>query len=213
MRTFPHTTLTPASPEYPDALKQTGDYPAISVLGNLVCLRPPILALLCSVRYPGDIILQMYDLAGALREQAVVVVSGFHAPLERDCLTWLLHGQQPVILCPARSLDRMRVPLEWRTPADHGRLVLLSPFGSGERRIAQRQAVARNQFVAALADAMLIAHAAPGGQLLRLAATFAGLEKPLLTPPSPANDPLLVPGARVVDPAQVATWWPTGSLR
>jgi hypothetical protein len=69
----------------------------------------PYLALLCSVRCPGDLILAAYNLVVALRAAGVTVIGGFHAPMERECLR-LLRGRQPVIVCPARGVERMRVP-------------------------------------------------------------------------------------------------------
>lgn len=53
------------------------------------------LALVCSVKCPGDLILKTYDLAQQLREAEVTIIGGFHSLMERECLTILLRGNQP----------------------------------------------------------------------------------------------------------------------
>jgi hypothetical protein len=39
--------------------------------------------------------MKRYDRAPAMREAGLCVVSGFHSPLERDVLHFLLKGRQP----------------------------------------------------------------------------------------------------------------------
>ncbi len=62
-----------------------------------------------------------------------------------------------------------RVPPEWRRPLADGRLLILSVFCAGEKRITAELAIRRNEFVAALADEIWIAYVTPGGQMDRLA--------------------------------------------
>lgn len=59
---------------------------AIAALGNLDILHRPKLALFCSIKCPGRLILRTYDLAQALRDAGEVVIGGFHSPMERECL-------------------------------------------------------------------------------------------------------------------------------
>ena len=96
--------------------------------GNLSLLDEPLTALFCSQRCPGDLILKTYDLARAMRDAGVPVIGGFQTPMERECLRLLLRGRQPVVVCPARGIDNMRVPRDWRAAIDDGRLLVLSPF-------------------------------------------------------------------------------------
>jgi predicted Rossmann fold nucleotide-binding protein DprA/Smf involved in DNA uptake len=79
-------------------------------------LKGEKVALFCSARCPGDLILKAYDLAKKLRDDGVTVISGFHSPIEKECLRILLRGKQPLIICPARSLANLRVPTEWKRP-------------------------------------------------------------------------------------------------
>jgi len=67
-------------------------------------LRAKKQALFCSRKYPGNLILKAYDLARSLRDAGTTVISGFHTPVEKECLRILLRGAQPLIICPARSI-------------------------------------------------------------------------------------------------------------
>jgi hypothetical protein len=52
--------------------------------------------------------------------------------MERECLALLLRGTQPVIVCPARSIGRMRIPAAWKEATARGRLLALSPFAESQ---------------------------------------------------------------------------------
>src|SRR5439155_11842719 len=92
------------------------------------------------------------------------VVGGFHTPMEKECLALLLRGTQPLVVCPARSIEGMRLPLVWREPIKEGRLLLLSPFTGSQDRPTADMSIFRNRFVAALADRIFVAYASPGGK-------------------------------------------------
>ncbi|MEI6535829.1 MAG: hypothetical protein WCN98_10850, partial [Verrucomicrobiaceae bacterium] len=95
------------------------------------------------------------------------IISGFHSPVEQECLRILLRGTPPLILCLARSL-LTRIPAEWQTPLADGRLLILSGFTAAERRVTTELAIRRNALVAALAEEVCFAHVTPGGQSERL---------------------------------------------
>lgn len=191
-----------------DNASLAAEWPTLLAVGNRDVLRTCRLALLCSVRCPGDIILAAYDLAVALREAGVTVIGGFHAPMERECLRLLLRGTQPVIVCPARGVERMRVPAEWKEPMARGRLLVVSPFAAGVRRATKETAQERNRFVARMADAVLVAHATPGGKTEALCREIVGWGKPLLTLASERNANVMALGARAVRAEAVGEWWP-----
>jgi predicted Rossmann fold nucleotide-binding protein DprA/Smf involved in DNA uptake len=123
----------------------------------------------CSVRCPGGAILGSYDAARKLRDDGVTVVSGFHSPVERECLRILLRGEQPIIICLARAMEKFRIPVAWRAALDIDRLLILSPFEKWPPRPTVDSARQRNELVAALADEILIVHATPGGAIERIA--------------------------------------------
>ncbi len=165
------STLTPSHAHWPRELDSRLGRDALSRLWAIG--RPDILAdhkvgLFCSVRCPGDAILGAYDSAQKLRDEGVTVISGFHSPVEKECLRILLRGKQPVITCLARSLEKIRIPAEWRRALDSGRLLLLSPFEKLPRRPTIESARQRNELVAALSDEVLIIHAQPGGSIERI---------------------------------------------
>ena len=159
--------------------------------GSLWLLDDPLTALFCSNRCPGGIILKTHDLARAMRDAGVPVIGGFQTPMERECLRLLLRGAQPVVVCPARGIDNMRIPRDWRTALDEDRLLVLSPFTSTVRRPTAQLATQRNDLVSELAHQVFIAHAAPGSKTEAFARKLAATGKPLLTLDSPANGNLV----------------------
>jgi predicted Rossmann fold nucleotide-binding protein DprA/Smf involved in DNA uptake len=186
---------------YPAALQQElrdGTPPVVFSLGNLNILQRETLALFCSVKCPGDLILKTYDLARGLRDEGTPVIGGFHSPMEKECLAILLRGTQPVIICPARSIEGMRLPGEWRTPLDDGRLLVLSQFEKKHRRVTAELARPRNRFVAALADRVFIAHAEVGSKTEAFAREVLTWGKPVLTLDSADNAALASLGATVL---------------
>jgi len=156
----------------------------------------PLLALFCSAKAPASVILQVHDLAQQWRAGEVAIISGFHSPVEQECLTVLLRGPQPVIVCPARSLPR-RLKREYKEPIEAGRLLLMSPFEEKVRRMTAATALTRNRFVAALADAVLIAHAQPGSKTEQLAQEVMEWGKEVCTLDNAANGNLLALGAKL----------------
>ena len=111
---------------------------------------------------------QILECRAADGDQVPDYISGFHSPMEKECLAILLRSPHPVIMCPARGLGNMRIRQEWKQPLADGRLLLLSPFPPDMRRGTAADAIFRNRFVAALADEILIAHASSEGKIARL---------------------------------------------
>ncbi|MGQ9822769.1 MAG: DNA-processing protein DprA [Thermogutta sp.] len=168
----------------------------LAALGNLAHLDDYLLAVFCSGKCPGNLILDTYDLARTLRDSGVVVVSGFHSRMEKECLELLLRGKQPIVICPARGLQRMRVPPAWKTPLESGRLLILSPFSEKERRITADLAVQRNRFAATLADEIFIAYAAPGSKTEGFCKALLAENRTIMTFDREENAGLLNLGAR-----------------
>lgn len=170
--------------------------PRIAVLGDLNILNQQSLALFCSVKCPGNLILHTYDLAQRLRQSGVTVIGGFHSPMEQECLTILLRGTQPVIVCPARSLSGMRIPAAYKQPLEQGRMLLLSPFADTVRRSTVETAMLRNRFVAAVSGAIFVAHAEPQSKTEQFCREVLVWQKPLYTLAERANGHLLTVGAQ-----------------
>ncbi|HKZ54489.1 MAG TPA: DNA-processing protein DprA [Anaerolineales bacterium] len=173
MSTLKPYALKPAEPEWPASLAERmgrNAPPALHMIGPVTLLAERRTALFCSATTPGDAILRAHDTARQLRDEGVSVISGFHSPIEKGCLKILLRGNQPIIVCPARSLEGMRVSPECRPAFDAGRLLFLSPFADLPRRVTKESALRRNEVVAALTDELVVAYARPGGAMEALLA-------------------------------------------
>ena len=169
---------------------------AITAMGRVEILRQNRLGLICSIRCPGSIVIQTFDAIRDLRDAGIVVAGGFHSPMEKECLDFLLRGEQPVIVCPAKGLAHPRLPATWRAAIDAGRLLFLSPFGDTVTRTTGAQAETRNDFIAALSHAILIPHASPGGKAEALARHILERGQPLFTFDDEENSSLLKLGTR-----------------
>ena len=162
---------------YPDRLiRRLGAHApkTISIVGAPTLLSAPMTAFLCSKETPGATILKAFDQAAAWRDVGRCVISGFHSPLEQQCLDILLRGKQPIVMALARGLGNLRLPAAQRKAHDDGRLTIISPFPAEERRATADLARQRNRFVAALADEVVFAFVSPGGGLSLLADELVG---------------------------------------
>lgn len=189
----------------PELIGALGEFApsTVTALGNVAIIQQKKLALFCSVRCPGKLILETYDLAHTLRDAGITVIGGFHSPMEQECLRVLLRGRQPIIVCPARGIEKIRLPADWQVALAAGRLLILSPFGATLRRATAELARERNEFVAALADEVFIAYAAPESKTEAFARAVVGRGKRLYTLDNPANANLLALGARPAQPRSV----------
>jgi predicted Rossmann fold nucleotide-binding protein DprA/Smf involved in DNA uptake len=193
--------IEPTSASFPAALKDQEGGIVVSrlwAMGPIDLLQKPLLGLFCSARCPGEVILRSYDLARALRDAGVPVISGFHSPLEKECLDLLLRGSQPVVICPARSIERLRLPIEWRQAVEDGRLLILSPFAGRHRRPTVQLAEQRNDCVAALAGCVVVAYAAPGSKTEQFCQLLLSRQRPVILLDSAVNESLLALGARAL---------------
>jgi len=167
------------------------------------------IALLSSSRCPGTVIVHGLDVAIALKDAPITIVSGFQSPLERECLKFLLKGSVRLIVCPARSAVGMRIPAEWKKRMADGRLTIRSFIDetasakpgsttkptNGPRRPTIDLAERRNRFVASISDAVLILHASAGGKIDRFADELLASGKPVWTLDDPTNTNLVARGA------------------
>lgn len=153
---------------------------SLTFLGNPDVLKKSKIALVGSIKCPGSVILDTYELMKALRNEDITVISGFHSPMERECLNLLLRGTCGIAMCYARSLPK-RVPAEFRKPINEGRLLLLSAFAEGGNRTTRASSAARNRLVAELGDALFVPYASPGGMTEGICKDAARSGKPIFT--------------------------------
>jgi predicted Rossmann fold nucleotide-binding protein DprA/Smf involved in DNA uptake len=126
--------------------------------------------------------------------------------MERECLTILLRGTQPVIVCPARSINNMRINKKYKKPLKDERLLFLSPFEENQRRISAKRSYYRNLFVAALSAAVFVAHAGPASKTEVFCKEIVSWQKPIYTFDSDYNKNLIKMGARPVNIDNVSLW-------
>ena len=99
--------------------------PKLHTTGDAAILDRPKVALFCSVRCPGRVILDTYDLAKRFRDEGITVIGGFHSPMEQECLRILLRSPHPIIWCLARGMLRQipAQPIDCRAAVAEGRLI------------------------------------------------------------------------------------------
>ena len=166
---YPARMLAPS--DFPPALRQRAEADptlTLTIRGNADLLTTRLVGFFCSEASPGDAILNTYDLALALRNANLTFIGGFQSPMEKEFLTFILRGTAPIIICPARSITKMRLPPEWHPPLQSGRLLLLSCSPNTIHRPTHQTATKRNALVADLATCLLVPHATPGGKVERL---------------------------------------------
>lgn len=164
---FDFWTISSNDSDYPQRLvghARSAEWSTLFGIGRRTILDERCLGLVCSIKCPGAAVIKTYDAIRELRDASIVVAGGFHSPMERECLDFLLRGKQPVIICPARNTETMRVPTAWREGLECGRVLVVSCFGRDIRRATQSSASLRNELVAALSAAVLIPHATQGGK-------------------------------------------------
>jgi len=194
---------------YPSSLnKHMGeDAPkTLFAIGNVDILRHNSTGLFCSQKCPGDLILKTYDLAQIFRHAGVTVIGGFHSPMERECLSILLRGTQPVIFCPAKNINGMLIKKEYKKPLEEGRLLFLSPFDENQRRISVKTSHYRNLFVTALSAVVFVAHAGPSSKTEAFCREILSWQKLIYTFESDYNKNLIEMGAQPVNMDNVSEW-------
>lgn len=159
----------------------SSNFPTLWAIGNLEILNDNLLGIFCSIKCPGRIILKTYDLMRVLRDSGVSVAGGFHSPIEKDCLDILIKGAQPIVVCPARSIIRMRIPKTWKKAIDTGRMLILSPFGEKQKRPTISSAHIRNQLVIEICSKFVIPYADSGSKTERLYREIIDINKPVYT--------------------------------
>jgi predicted Rossmann fold nucleotide-binding protein DprA/Smf involved in DNA uptake len=186
-------------PDYPATLQRyMGNLsPAyVQWSGHEPLFHLPKIALFCSVHCPGEALSKSFDLANVLRQNLITVMSGFHSPVEKEWFTLLQRSATPLISCPARGLERKRLTGEEHSLMAQKRLLLIN-FGFDARRPTKEDALIRNLCMAALADIVVVAFAAPGSKSEYLCKMAARWKKKVYTFADPENVDLLEQGVEV----------------
>jgi predicted Rossmann fold nucleotide-binding protein DprA/Smf involved in DNA uptake len=201
-----------ADSDYPAALRERlGDVApsCFYAMGELTILRNRLLGLVCSIQCPGSVVIKAFDLIREVRDAGMVVVGGFHSPMERECLGILLRGNQPVVLCAAKGLPGLRLGRDAWHAVRENRLLVISPFEQSVRRTTAAQAVARNDLVAALADVLWVPYAVPGGKTWTTVRLTLGRGQKVFTFADEENSKLIELGAQPITLGNTPLFWKT----
>lgn len=144
----------------------------LTCLGNNEILKSTKIAFFSSRICPPYKITKIYDWAIKMRDGGKTIISGFHTPIEHDVLKYLLKGKQPIIICPARSVNNMKIPVTIKKANEENRILFISPFEDKIKKQTKQTAILRNEFVAKTADQIVIGHAEPGGNVDSLIKKF-----------------------------------------
>lgn len=176
----------------------------LQCIGNRELLNRGKVAVICSVKCPGSLILRTYDLMSEIRDEDMTVISGFHSPMERECLNILVRGACGIVICYARSVPE-RISSQFRKAIAEGRLLLLSAFPRGQNRVTRSSSVERNRLVAELADVVFAPYASPGGMTEAICKEAAASGKPVFTFGGESNASLLAVGAKAIPLTDIAS--------
>jgi len=134
-------------------------------LGNLELLNRPLLAVFSSAKCPGNLILKAHDYAKEIRDGRTGIISGFHAPAEKEILEVLLKGACPIVIVLGRRLENARIPRGWKTEIEKSRMLVISPFKKYQSFVTKEMSLKRNDLAARIAGRVLVVHASDGGNL------------------------------------------------
>ena len=146
---------------------------------------------------PARIVLKTNDFIRKISAKHTIV-SGFHSPVEKECLRILLREGFPVVICPARSLDTFTIPKLWERQLEAQKLLVLSMFNKSYSRFNASLAYQRNKFVAILADRVFIPFADKRSKTIELTRFLVSKGKTVLTFDVPENQSLLQLGAKAL---------------
>ena len=151
---------------------------ALTGCGDQALLDRPLTAFFSSRQCPGVAIRAAMDWALEQARSRQPVVSGFHSPLEQSVLTVLLQARCPVVAVLARPVAGACLPPEWAEPLAQGRMAVVSA-ATRSGRLTEELAARRNDWVAALADQIVVAHASTGGRLAVLCDGWSSAGRPI----------------------------------
>ena len=155
--------LNPKEDDWPSGLALS-KIEFLDHIGDPQSLNNSPIALFCSSNCSGSAILRSLKWVGELATGDRPVIGGFHSAVEKSFLEVLLTGDCPLIVCPPRSLARYRIPAEYLSAIDSGRLSIVSSQSESVRTNSAKSSLSRNRMVAELATEVVVAHAAEGSK-------------------------------------------------
>lgn len=142
----------------------------IVCIGESALLAEPLLGFIASRECPGYVLLETLDSLPEWVSAGRVIVSGFHSPLEQQVLRSVLRRKGRVVKVLARGMTDYRPTAEEREALAAGRMLIITAFPPGVRRITRETALARNRLVLALASEFPVRSVADSSPLAALIA-------------------------------------------
>lgn len=138
---------------------------SLDCVGDTSLLDSALIGVFSSANCPASQILKAHDYAKEIRNGEVGIISGFHAPAEKEVLEVLLKGTCPIVVVLGRRLVGARIPLAWKTEVEKGRMLVISPFKEYQKYVTKEISLKRNDLAARMAGKVLVIHASEGGSL------------------------------------------------
>ena len=157
--------------------------------GNAELLQRRRLGLIASRNVREDLTDSVVDTVLRLsRSEAVVLMSGWHAPIEQQVHAAIVHGTVPHIHAGAKSLEKLTCEL------DQGNLFFLTHCSPGVTRVSRATALRRNRLICELSSALIIPWLNPDGKTHHIVKEWCG-SKPVYVFDSLYNRELIRAGA------------------
>ncbi len=137
----------------------------IDYIGNIELLNCSVLAIFSSAKCPASSILEAHDFTKEIRNGELGIISGFHAPAEKEVLEVLLKGTCHIVVVLGRRLEGARIPAAWKVEIEKGRMLVISPFKEYQKYVTKEISLRCNDLAAKIAGRVLIVHASEGGSL------------------------------------------------
>lgn len=138
------------------------------LIGNAELLKKPITGFFSSrTTAPRSVMLTLDWAQEVARDADAVVMSGFQSSMEREVLDILLTGRCAIIYVLNRSLYRT-IPPQLKAAINANRLLLVSLCSDRSVRPSAQQALARNRYIADVADSLVFSSVSENSSLYPL---------------------------------------------
>ena len=211
MKKLSYYTLTQNDDNYPSRLiAQLGPFAPITLncAGPVELMSGRVVAVFCSRKCPGAAILHTYDVLMTLRHRPLAVISGYHSPMEKECMRALAQGTAGVIWCLPKAIECFQLPQEFDELYDAQRLLIVSAFDAKKNRVTRATSMRRNTIAAALADDAIFAYAAPESATECLCAEICDTDTHVCAIDIPENKNIFSCGAQPLSACDVPSLWP-----
>lgn len=135
-------------------------------IGNQSLLNLPKTAFLSSRKISSEAILKCYDWATEQRDKGICVIGGFHSKIEKDVLSFLIKGKQPIIMVQGRGIYKV-MPKEIEQALHENRLLIISVAPNALRH-SEKTAYKRNKYIIGQAEKIVIGSLDKNGMLYQL---------------------------------------------